>query len=330
MMRALKHPMIPIAMPFVLSGLVVIAFFAGGSGWAQEFPSREIRLMVPYGPGGGVDIVARIYAEKVEKVLGVPVVIVNNAAGGGAVTTLTVAQAKPDGYTLLAATTGPLIMKPLLTPEIRYRYSDFTAVCQTVVMPVALWVQADAPWKSLKDLVDHGKKNPGKLRASVGQAGGFMEVLLNLFETEAGIDITDIPTTGGAKTSAALLGGHAELCMDAISTNINFLRGGRLRALVCTHKVAEYPQIKTFEEEGYSGVSLKLWHGVLAPKGLPKPILAKLAAAYQKASLDPSLKEQLGKLHILPDYRDPDESAKTIQRENEIILKVLRQSGLVK
>ena len=197
-------------------------------------------------------------------------------------------------------------------------------------MPVAIFAQNDAPWKSLKELIDDAKKNPGKIRASVATGGGFMEVLLNLFKAEAGVNITDIPTKGGISQSAALLGGHAELCVDTIVNNVSFLRAGRLRALVSTHKISEFPVVKTFEEEGYPGVSLKLWHGFYGPKGLPKPILTKLTQTLEKAINDPALAEQLGKQYMLPDYRGPEETSKLINIEREVTLKILKQSGMVK
>ncbi len=297
---------------------------------AQEFPSREIKLMVPLAPGGGVDIVARLFAEKVEKLLGTTIVVVNNAAGGGAVASLTVAQAKPDGYTLLAGPTGSIITKPMLTPELAYRHTDFTPICQTIVMPVALWVKNDAPWKTLKELVEFGKKNPKGLRASVAWPGGFLQVLTDLLKIESGVPITNIPTQGGTAQSAALLGGHAEVCMDTIATNISFLRAGRMRALVSTHKISEFPAVKTFEEEGYPGVNIKMWHGIFGPKNLPKPVVTKLTQAFEGASRDPSLQEQLAKQHIISDYRDPEATSKLVENERAVTFKILKQSGMIK
>lgn len=301
-----------------------------GVSWAQEFPSREIKLVVTHGAGGGVDIPARIFSGKAEKIFGVPIVVVNNTAGGGVVGTLSVIQAKPDGYTLLYTVAGTIITKEILTPDLPYKHTDLMPICQAVVMPVALFVQNDAPWKTLKEMVDYAKKNPGKLRATVAGAGGFMDVLINLFKAEAGVDITVIPTKGGLAQSSALMGGHSELCVDTIANNVDFLRAGRLRAIVGTHKIPGFPMIKTFEDEGYPRVSLKLWHGFFGPKGLPKPILTKLTSTLEKAINDPSLLEQLNKLNILPSYKTPEETSKFIEHEYEVTLKILKQSGVVK
>ncbi len=298
--------------------------------WAAEFPDREIKMVVPMAPGGGVDVPARIFAEKLAKILGVPVSVVNNTAGGGVAGALSVLKAKPDGHTLLYSPTGTIITKELLTPELPYKHTDFTAISQAVVMPVALFVNSNAPWKNLQELVDYGKKNPEKLRVSVATAGGFIQTLTDLFVSTAGFEITTIPTKGGVSQIAALMGGHTELCMDAFSTDVNFLRAGKIRALVSTHKIAGFPAIKTFEEEGYPQVSLKLWHGIFGSKALPKNIVAKLAEAFEKASKDTQLREQLGKLYIIPDYRGPEETAKIVLNEREVTSRILKKSGMIK
>lgn len=298
--------------------------------WAEEFPSREIKLVVPYGAGGAIDNAMRILANRSEKILGVPMLILNNAAGGGAAGALTVSQAKPDGYTLLAGTSGVLILKPILTPDVRFRFTDFNPICRTVATPIALWVNNEAPWKTLKELVDYAKVNPGKLRVTVGQAGTLIDVLTDLFKMEAGIDMTNIPTTAGTAQTAALLGGHSELCIASVSQGISFFKAGRLRALASTHKLPDYPMIKTFEEEGYPGVSLKEWVGIFSPKGLAKPVLTKLTKTFETVCTDPSFRDQLGKISTLADYQGPEETFKTLERAHEIALKTLKQSGMVK
>ncbi len=317
----------------LLSGIIVgliLTMPLAGLLRAEEFPSREIKLVVPLAPGGGVDVPARMFADKVAKILGVPVTVVNNTAGGGVAGVLSVVQAKPDGYTLLYTPSGQIITKELLNPSLPFRHTDFTAIAQTIVMPVAIFVKQDAPWKNLKELVDYGKKNPGQLRVSVGTAGGFLQTLTDFFISTAGIEITAIPTKGGASQIAALIGGHAEICTDAFSTAVSFLRAGKVRALVGTHKIAQFPAIKTFAEEGYPQINLKMWHGIFGAKNMPKNVVTKLTEAFEKASSDPSLREQLGKLNIIPDYHGPEETAKLVISERDITSKVLKQSGVIK
>jgi tripartite-type tricarboxylate transporter receptor subunit TctC len=298
--------------------------------WAQEFPTREIRLIIPYAAGGAIDNATRIFANRSEKILGVPIAVINNAAGGGAAGALTVSQAKPDGYTLLAGTSGVLILKPILTPEVPFRHSDFSPVCRTIGIPTALWVMNDAPWKNVKELVDYAKANPGKLRVTVGQAGTLIDVLVNLFKAEAGIDLTNIPTTAGAAQTAALLGGHSELAVGSVSQGVSFLKAGRLRALASTHKIPGFPMVKTFEEEGYPGVTMKEWVGMFAPKGITSPVLTKLTKAFETVCSDPSVREQLEKLYTLPEYLGPEETSKSLNSGYDVALRILKQSGMVK
>ncbi len=296
---------------------------------AEEFPRKEIRLVTPYGVGGSVDIVARIYADHIGKTLAVPIVVVNNTAGGGSVAPLSVAKAKPDGYNLLYAAAGLLSTKVILNPEIPYRHTDFTPVSLLIENISVLWVQNDAPWKDLKELVDYAKENPGKLRGTGGVPGSGIHVLMDLFQGEAGIKFVNIPTTGGAAMTTAVMGGHAEFCFDVITAGIDSMRAGRLRALASTRKVPGFPMIKTFEEQGHP-LPWDLWHGVFAPKGLPKPILSKLTKAFEIACNDASLQEQLMKLYIFPHYRDPEETTKFVDNEWEMMLKILKQSGMAK
>jgi len=327
----------PISTKFLKNLFLVFFIFLAFLGtflyapWAQEYPSREIKLVVPLSPGGGMDVADRVFADKVEKILGVPVVVVNNGGGGGVAGSLTVAQAKPDGYTVLAGPSGHIVLKPFMTPDLPYRVTDFTSICRIFDLPTLMMVNNDAPWKGLKDLADYAKKNPGKLTASVGTGGGFLQVLTDLFKTEAGIDFVDIPSpTGGVFGSAALLGGHADFCTDPVANNIDFVRAGRVRVLASTHKIPGFPMIKTFEEQGYPGVLLKNWCAILGPKGLPQPIVTKLTKAFEKACNDRSLQEQTAKLYVFPAYQNPEETSKMIEKEREIALKILKKSGMVK
>ena len=149
--------------------LVLDKEIPGRVSWgAEEFPSREVKLVVPYAAGGAIDSAIRILANKTEKILGGPIVIINNTAGGGAAGALTVAQAKPDGHTLLVGTSGVLILKPLMTPEVRFRPTDFSPICRAVVTPLALLVTNEAPWKTVKELVELRKREPREIEGHRG------------------------------------------------------------------------------------------------------------------------------------------------------------------
>ncbi len=250
---------------------------------AEEFPAREIKLVVPLGPGGGVDVAARIFAEKVEKILGVPIVVVNNAAGGGVVGVLNVAQAKPDGYTLLYAPTGTIITKELLTPKLPYRHTDFTAISQLVVVPVVVFVNPDAPWKSLKEIIDYAKANPNQLKIGTSAMQGSSAIMTKYVGYLAGVQWTLVPFDSDAQIITALLGNHIHAGVNN-GAQIPHVKAGTLRMLAfyTAERINDFPDIPTFKEMGYDVVTDTL-AGVVGPRGLPEPIVQKLIPALVKA-----------------------------------------------
>lgn len=316
---------LPLVVSFVATGTFQNAF------GAEEFPTREIRLIIPLNPGGSIDVGSRLFAAKVEKILGVPVVVVNNSAGAGAAAILSVKEAKPDGYTLLGVpTTSFFILKPMMIPEVTYRHTDFTPICRIFGTPAALLCRPDAPWKNVKELIEYIKAHPGTVRATGGPAGGFLNTLLHQFKTEAGVDIAIVPTGGGASQSTALMGGHVELCMDPLTATVSFVRAGRVRILVSEIKVKEFPAVRTFAEEGLPRVGLRELQGIYGPKGLPVAIVTKLAKAFEEASNDPSLHKQLEEFIIPPQYEGSDEMSKATDSQLVSVYNSLKQAGLIK
>ena len=327
--RCLKSLFLIFLVSFVVS-FVTTGTFQNAFG-AEEFPTREIRLILPLNPGGSIDIGSRLFAAKIEKILGVPAVVVNNTAGAGAAAILSVKEAKPDGYMLLGVpTTSFFILKPMMIPEVTYRYTDFTPICRIFGTPAALLCRADAPWKNMKELIEYIKAHPGTVRATGGPAGGFLNTLLHQFKAEAGVDIAIVPTGGGAAQSTALMGGHVELCMDPLTADISFLRAGRVRILASEIKMKEFPAVRTFAEEGLPGVGLKELQGIYGPKGLPMAIVTKLAKAFQEASNDPSLRKQLEESLIPPEYEGSDEMTKVTESQIVSVRNSLTKAGLIK
>ncbi len=314
---------------------LVVSFFATGTFQnafgAEEFLTREIRLIIPLNPGGSIDVGSRLFAGKVEKILGVPVVVVNNTAGAGAAAILSVKEAKPDGYTLLGVpTTSFFILKPMMIPEVTYRHTDFTPICRIFGTPAALLCRPDAPWKNVKELIEYIKAHPGTVRATGGPAGGFLNTLLHQFNMEAGVDIAIVPTGGGAAQSTARMIVHVCGCMDPLTATVSFVRAGRVRILVSEIKVKEFPAVRTFAEEGLPGVGLRELQGIYGPKELPKAIVTKLAKAFEEASNDPSLHKQLEEFIIPPQYEGPDEMSKATDSQLVSVYNSLKKAGLIK
>lgn len=314
----------------VIAGLIGIGAVLAE---AQEkgYPNRQIEFVIPYDPGGSIDIMSRIFVESVKEVLKVPVLPVNKPGAGGAIGTVYVANAKPDGYTIGAGSFGSLVISPIVEPKLPYKRSDLTLVCKTINFPIGIFVKDDAPWKTLKQLVDYAKENPGKLRAAVGGPTGAPALLLESLKIQAGgLQIISIPSKGGASMATAILGGHVEICSDPVASEMNLLQAGRVRALAASNKVPGFPQIPTFEEAGVSGVTISSWAGIMAPKDLPKPILERLASAFESASKDSAVIQLLQRDAIDIEFLGPDAFAKRLEKEDQTILEIAKKVGLVK
>jgi tripartite-type tricarboxylate transporter receptor subunit TctC len=316
-------------------GIVIVGSLtlSAGLGQAQEkgYPNRQVEFVIPYDPGGSIDMQSRIYIEAIKDILKVPVVPTNKPGAGGSIGTASIANAKPDGYTIGAASFGSLVISPIVEPRLPYRRSELTVVCKTVNFPVGIFVRADAPWKTLKEFVTYSKANPEKVRAAVGGPTGAPALMLEAFKIQAGgLHIINIPSKGGASMATALLGGHVEICADPVASEVSLLKAGRVRALAVSDKVPGFPQLLTFEEAGIPGVTVSSWAGVIAPKGLPKPILDTLASVFESAARNPALIEQLHREAMNADFMGPDTFVKRLEKEDASIREIAKKVGLIK
>ncbi len=311
--------------------LSLTLFAAAGHAEEKGYPSRQVEFVIPYDPGGSIDMESRIYVEAIKNILKVPVVPTNKPGAGGSIGTTYITNAKPDGYTIGAASFGSLVISPIVEPKLPYKRSELTVVCKTVNFPIGLFVRADAPWKTLKELVAYAKANPDKIRAAVGGPTGAPALMLESFKIQAGgLQIINIPSKGGASMATALLGGHVEICSDPVASEVSLLKAGRVRALAVSDKVPGLPQLPTFEEAGVPGIAVSSWAGVVAPKGLPKPVLDKLAAAFESAAKSPALIEQLHREAMNADFMGPDAFVKRLEKEDALIREIARKVGLIK
>jgi tripartite-type tricarboxylate transporter receptor subunit TctC len=320
--------------------ILMIGLITGGfiglcvvSGQTQEkaYPNRQIDFVIPYDPGGSIDMMSRIFVEAIKDPLKVPVVPMNKPGAGGSIGTMFILNTKPDGYTVGACSLGSLVISPIVEPKLPYKRPDLTVVCKTINFPIGLFVNADAPWKTLKEFVDYAKANPGKIRAAVGGPTGAPALLLESFKIQAGgLSIINIPSKGGASMATAILGGHVEICSDPVAAEVSLLKAGRVRALATSNKVPGFPQIPTFEEAGVSGVTVSSWAGIIAPKALPKPVLEKLTSAFETASKNPTLIDQLNREAMNVDFLGPEAFARQLEKEDQTYLEITRKVGLVK
>jgi tripartite-type tricarboxylate transporter receptor subunit TctC len=279
-------------MLMLIKGGVVIAslaaLMAGAVASAQEFPTKAIELVLPYGAGGSHDLTARAVASVAHDYLGQPLLVVLKPGGGGAVGSQQVIRAKPDGYTLLFGGSGPnttfaLVQKAPIGPD------QFTPVARINYSAPMLAVKADAPWKTLREMMEYAKKNPGKLNFANSGPWGAADLPMRLLAKAAGVEYNNIPHDGGGPSMLAVLGGHADATFGFTAQLTPNIAARKLRALAITDvkRHRDLSDVPTAKEAGYD-VVFTMWRSVLAPKGTPPAILDKLEAAFKKISEDKS------------------------------------------
>ncbi len=278
--------------------LLITAFPGIAFSQIRDYPNREIEIVVPNPPGGSVDSGSRILGEQLSKDLGVPIVVLNKSAGSGAAGAEYVLNAKPDGYTLLAAPHPLLIALPATVSEVSFKWTDFAPVIQFAHQPYTFIIRGDSPFNTVNDLIAFAKKNPGKLNASGTGAGQTTHFLFETWREATGVDIGFIPYKGGAEYTAALLGGHVDINIGGIAPSIGLLRAGKAKILVTTGKLKEFPQVPTFAELGFPAINLQFYITILGHKNTPKEFVDKLEKAMEKALQNPAVIEKLDNLGL--------------------------------
>jgi tripartite-type tricarboxylate transporter receptor subunit TctC len=287
------------------------------SAFGQAFPTRPVNLLVSFAPGGVMDISSRAIAGKAEKFLGQPFVISNNGGGGGSVAAGIVAKQKADGYNLLACTSTALIRIPQYRP-VPYTLDDFVPIAQHASTESGIAVKASSPFKTLKDLVEYAKKNPGKVTYSTLGVGSPMHLSMEYIAKQEGLTWTNVPYPGSMPSVTALLGGHVIACSTSTEWKPYVLEG-TLR-LLATHgekRMATFPNVPTMKELGYD-----FWNDttflIMAPKATPAPVVKKLEEAFQKAFTDPEFHAVLARIDHVPSYRNSQETMKFLKERYEV------------
>jgi tripartite-type tricarboxylate transporter receptor subunit TctC len=261
---------------------------------SQNFPDRLVRIVVPYPPGSGTDIAARLMAQKLTDIWKVQVVVDNRPGAGAIVGVEAVAKAIPDGYTIGIADTGPLAINPALYAKLPYHpIKDVMPITIVANIPFMLVVHPDVPAKSVQELVAYAKKNPGKLNyASVGN-GSAVHLASELFKTRAGIDIVHIPYKGSALALNGLLGGETSMMFVNLLSALPLVKAGKLNMLAAAtpQRISNVPDLPTVAEAGVPGYEFQAWFGLIAPAGTPKNIIEKLNADFRKVISMPEVKE---------------------------------------
>ncbi|WP_325705195.1 tripartite tricarboxylate transporter substrate-binding protein [Pseudorhodoplanes sp.] len=266
--------------------------------FAQNYPTRPITVVVPFPAGGPSDVVARIVTEAMSKNLGQSMVIENVGGAGGTLGSGRVATAEPDGYTLLAGSMGSHVAAPVLTPNVRYDSErDFVPVGITADAPAVIVARKDFPAKNLKEFVAYVKANGDKVKQAHGGVGASSHMACLMFTTEAGLKPTLVAYKGTGPAMNDLIGGHVDFfCEQAVSV-AEQVRSGTIKAfgVSATDRLAALPDVPAAKDSGVN-YQMSIWAGIFAPKGTPKPVVDKLAAALDKALDDPSVVKRLNDL----------------------------------
>ena len=294
---------------------------------AADYPARAVTLVVPYPPGGGVDAMARVVAAKLSEAMHAQFIVDNRPGAGGTIGTRAVAQAAPDGYTLLLGHTGTISINPSLYAHAGYDpRKDFAPIGLVASMPVALLANPSFPAKSIAEFIAMAKKDPGQfnLGTSALGTGGYM--CAELFKAEAGINVAIIPYKGTAPVMNDLLGGHVPIAFGVLPPALGNIAAGKLRAVAVTSKkrFSLLPDVPTFDESGLPGFEAVLHYGLLAPAGTPKEIVDRLSEEVRKLVDTPEVQKQIHNEGGDPMTSTPAEYAADIDREET------KWGGLVK
>ncbi len=320
-----------------LSGLglvVLLTAIAAGPAWPQEpYPTRPISMVVAFPPGGVADNTARPVAAVLERILKQPVTVLNKAGAAGAVGYQAAATSKPDGYTLLMALVSvsvlPEVDKLFARPQ-NYTREQLTGIARINADPSMLVVRADAPWKTLKDLVEDARKRSGEIVFTSSGLYGAAHIPMEMFIKAAGIKMRHLPTTGGGPMMNAMLGGHAQLVMTPVSLAVAHVKAGKLRLLAHsgTAPVAAYPEVPSFKSQGYD-VEYTAWAGLVAPRGTPPHIIKILRDATRQAVKEPEVIASHAKLETPIAYMDADEFNAWWAKDAARLAEVVKQIGKV-
>jgi tripartite-type tricarboxylate transporter receptor subunit TctC len=297
---------------------------------AADYPTKPITLIIGFAPGGPSDVMARILTKKMEEVLKQPFVIENRPGAGGSLAGTAVARSAPDGYTVLLATGSLLAINVSLYKNLGYDpEKDFEPISLIGMQTNVLYTHPSVPAKTLSELIAHAKANPGKLSFGSGGIGTPAHLAGELLKIEAKIDITHVPFRGTGPTLQNVIGGHVPMAFNPPSPLIPHIQSGAIRAIAITTlaRTGALPDVPTVAESGFPGFEATTWHGLVAPAGTPKEVVAALHRAVHATLNDPAARKQLTDLGIDLAANSPDEFRAYIKSEIPKWAKIVQASG---
>jgi tripartite-type tricarboxylate transporter receptor subunit TctC len=312
--------------------LLVLALAACACVQAQNYPSRPVRMIVGFPPGGGTDVVARIIAPGLSENLGQPVVIENRPGATGTVAAAMVAKSPADGYTIMMGHVSVNAIAPSLFPNLQYDVlKDFAPITLAASVPHFVVVHPSLPVHSIRELIAYAKERPGKLSFPSAGNGSTPHLAGEIFKSMAGVDLVHVPYKGTGQSIQDLLAGQHQVGFDTVPASSGYVRSGRMRVLGVSSakRIPEYPDVPTVAEAGVPGYEVITWYGVFAPGGTPPAIVNRLHAEIAKAMEVPATRARLAEAGADGSVtRSPEEFAAIVRADAARYAKIIKDAGL--
>ena len=330
MSNLLQHVSRSTRLVAITLAVVMVGSAAATTAMAQAYPTKPVKLVVPFPPGGSLDITGRLLAQKLTEVWGQPVVVENKPGAGGNIGADLVAKSPSDGYTILLGALSTHAVNPNLYAKMPYdAVKDFAPITLIAITPNVLVVNAASPVNNVREFIAYAKANPGKLAFGSGSNGSAGHLAGELFKVETGSDAVHVPFKGGAPATQALLAGDTQFMFDNLANAMAQVKAGKLKALAVTtaQRSPLVPELPTMAEAGLPGFDISTWYGLFAPAGTPTAIVAKWNADVTRILNSPDVRAKLVADGAEPSPNTPEQFAQMIARELSKYARIVKASG---
>lgn len=326
----MNHLSLPALLSKLPRTLMTALLLAASATAFAAFPDKPIRVVIGFPAGGPLDQHARLLTERLQAVLGQPIIIDYKSGAGGTVGAQDVMKAAPDGYTLMLANTGVMVINPALYTRLPYStLRDFTPIARTAMQPLALLVNPKLPVNTLKEFVDYTRARPGQVNYGSAGNGGISHLVPEMFKNATGLFMVHIPYRGSAPAFTDLMAGQVQFMGESIPQAANYHKQGKVRALAVTSRERNpaLPEVPTVIESGFKGFEVVGFYGFLAPAGLPKDITAKLSDAFKQVMNSPDIRNRMVTQGADPAFMGSDEFAQFLAAETPRWAQAVKASG---